>query len=66
MNANVDIDMNYSFLQDDEPTDDQLLVIMREVGEDARRQHEQIAKQLIGDLEQEYARCLADQSAQQR
>ena len=33
---NTKVDMTYSFLQDNEPTDEQLLVIMQEVAEEAR------------------------------
>jgi hypothetical protein len=52
--------MTYSFLQDDEPTDEQLLVLMQEVGEDVRRQREQIAKQVIENIKQECARRSAE------
>jgi len=51
------VDMTYSFLQDDEPTDEQLLVIMQEVGEDVRRQRKDIAKQVLENLERERTRC---------
>ena len=51
------VDMTYSFLQDDEPTDEQLLVIMQEVAEDARRGHEKVAKQVIENIEREYIRA---------
>ena len=49
------VDMTYSFLQDDEPTDEQLQVIMQEVAEDARRGHEKVAKQVIENIKREYA-----------
>ena len=56
------VDMTYSFLRDDEPTDEQLLVIMQEVGEDVRKQHEEVAKQVIENIKREYARvCVAQQ-----
>jgi len=53
---NTKVDMTYSFLQDDEPTDEQLLVIMNEVAEEARRGREKVAKQVIENIESECAR----------
>ena len=50
------IDMTYRFLWDSEPTDEQLLVIMQEVGEEARRNSEEIAKQVIENIKRESAR----------
>ena len=50
------VDMTYSFLQDDEPTDEQLLVIMKEVAEEARVGHEKVAQEVIEKIEHEYAR----------
>jgi len=59
------IDMTYSFLQDDEPTDEQLLVIMQEVAEEARSEREEIAKQVIENIEREYLRiCSVQQNRQ--
>jgi len=58
---NTTVDMTYSFLQDDEPTDEQLLVIMQEVGEDVRRQQEEIAKQIIENIDREYTRLISAQ-----
>ena len=55
------VDMTYSFLRDDEPTDEQLLVIMQEVGEDVRRQHEEVAKQVLENIKREYARVCVNQ-----
>jgi len=55
------VDMTYSFLQDDEPTDEQLLVIMQEVAEEARIGHEKVAKQVIENIEREYIRILSAQ-----
>ena len=63
MDSNVD--MYYRFLWDEEPTDEQLQVIMQEVGEDARRQDEEIKKQLKEDIEREYLRLLSTRSKQQ-
>ncbi|MCL2349287.1 MAG: hypothetical protein FWC50_13640 [Planctomycetaceae bacterium] len=59
------VDMTYRFFQDDEPTDEQLLVIMQEVAEEARRKHEETAKQVIQNIEREYLRVLVAQRAQQ-
>jgi hypothetical protein len=41
---NTDIDMTYRFLWDEEPADEQLQVIMQEVGEDVRRESEQLER----------------------
>jgi len=54
MSANVD--MTYRFVWDTDPTDEQLCVIMQEVGEEARRKSEKIAKQIIENIERESAR----------
>jgi hypothetical protein len=53
------VDMTYRFVQDDEPTDEQLRVIMQEVAEEARLGHEAVAKQVLANIECEYARILA-------
>jgi len=50
------IDMTYSFLQDDDPTDEQLCVIMQEVAEEARRENDVIAQQITENIEREYFR----------
>jgi hypothetical protein len=50
------VDMKYSFLQDDEPTDEQLLVIMQEVAEEARFGREKVARQVIVNIERECIR----------
>ena len=62
MDANVD--MTYRFVWDSEPTEEQLLVIMQEVGEEARLKSEQISKQIIHNLEREYARALSERQTQ--
>ena len=54
------VDMTYSFLQDDEPTDEQLLVIMQEVAEEARLGHEKVAKQVIENIKREYDRIRSE------
>jgi len=59
------VDMTYRFLWDSEPTDEQLLVIMQEVGEEVRQSREKIAKQVIKNIENEYARAISEQKLQQ-
>ena len=56
---NTNVDMTYSFLWDEEPTDEQLQVIMQEVGEDVRRESERMKQQIKEKLKEEYARALA-------
>jgi hypothetical protein len=58
------VDMTYSFLQDEEPTDEQLLVIMQEVAEEARRGRENVARQVIENIEREYIRIRSVQQQQ--
>jgi hypothetical protein len=58
MSANVD--MTYRFVWDSEPSDEQLLVIMQEVGEEARLKSEKIAKQIIENIEREYDRAISE------
>ena len=65
MNAPPKVDTTYSFLWDEEPTDEQLQVIMEEVAEEARRGHEEVAKQVIQNLEREYHRAIAAQKEKQ-
>jgi len=59
------IDMKYSFLQDNEPTDEQLLVIMKEVAEEARLGHEKVARQVIENIKREYDRIRSELQFQQ-
>ena len=54
MSANVD--MTYRFTWDREPTDEQLLVIMQEVGEEARQKSEKIAREIAENIERESLR----------
>jgi hypothetical protein len=56
---NTDVDMTYSFLWDEEPTDEQLLKLMQEVGEDIRRESKQMERQIQEKLEEGCARVLA-------
>ncbi|GHS89203.1 hypothetical protein FACS189487_08990 [Campylobacterota bacterium] len=60
------VDMYYRFTQDDEPTEEQLQVIMQEVAEDARREHAAIDKQLIETLESEYLRLRSAQQGENK
>ncbi|MDR1198287.1 MAG: hypothetical protein LBK94_04640 [Prevotellaceae bacterium] len=61
---NTDVDMTYSFLWDEEPADEQLQVIMQEVGEDVRRESEQLERLIKEKIEEEYARVLAARQKQ--
>ena len=60
------IDMTYRFLWDSEPTDEQLLVIMQEVGEEVRQSREKVARQVIENIENEYARAVSEQKLKQK
>ena len=53
------VDMTYSFLWDDEPTDEQLQVIMQEVAEEARIGRQKVAKEIIEKIENEYHRIFS-------
>jgi len=59
------VDMKYSFLQDDEPTEEQLFVIMQEVAEEARLVREKVAKQVIENIKKEYDRISTELQIQQ-
>ena len=61
---NEEVDMTYNFLQDDEPTDEQLLVIMQEVAEEARLGREKVAKQVVENIKREYDRIRSDSKYQ--
>lgn len=61
IHMDTSVDMTYRFVWDSEPTDEQLLVIMQEVGEEVCRKNEQIAKHVIDTLEREYAHALSQQ-----
>ncbi|GHT53789.1 hypothetical protein AGMMS49982_17450 [Bacteroidia bacterium] len=58
------VNMDYRFTRNDEPTEEQLQVIMQEVAEEARRGHEAVAKQLIETLENEYLRIRSVQQVE--
>ena len=49
------VDMTYRFVWDSEPSDEQLLVIMQEVAEEARCSREKVARQIMDNLKREYA-----------
>jgi len=65
-NMGANADMTYRFVWDSEPTDEQLLVIMQEVGEEARQKSEQIAKQVIENIKQESIRIRSALQMQQK
>jgi len=44
------IDMNYRFTWDTEPTDEQLNALMREVGEDVRRENEELKQIILANI----------------
>jgi hypothetical protein len=52
------VDMYYRFTSDEEPTDEQLAVIMEEVGEDVRQESEEIARKQHESLEREYQKAM--------
>ena len=64
MNTTTKVDMTYSFLWDEEPTDEQLHVIMQEVAEEACRESKEIAKKLLQNIEHESLLALATQKTQ--
>ena len=47
------IDMTYRFLWDNEPTDEQLQIIMEEVAEEARLQREILTKLVFENIKRE-------------
>jgi len=57
--------MNYRFVWDTEPTDEQLHAIMREVGEDVHRQQKRQKKMVLENIKQAavQARKLRTQTA---
>jgi hypothetical protein len=48
------IDMTYRFTSDAEPTDEQLLVIMKEVEADVRRKNEENKRRIQENIRREY------------
>jgi hypothetical protein len=51
-----EVDMYYRFTSDEEPTDEQLAVIMEEVGEDVRRESAEISRKLRERIALEFQR----------
>jgi ribosomal protein L18E len=52
-----EVNMYYRFTSDDEPTDEQLAVLMEEVGEEVRRQSAEINRKLLERIEHEYQKA---------
>ena len=52
-NMKENIDMTYSFLWDSEPTDEQLLCLMKEVADDVRESNEKIAQIILENIKKE-------------
>lgn len=52
-----EVNMYYRFTGDNEPTDEQLAVIMEEVGEDVRRESAEINRKLLESIEREYQKA---------
>ena len=52
----TEIDMTYSFLSDEEPSDEQLEQLMREVVEEARQKREEAAKKYREAAQKEFDR----------
>ena len=59
------IDMTYSFLWDSEPTDEQLIFIMKEVAEEAKQSNELISKQILENIKKESVMLHAKEDAAQ-
>ena len=51
---NTAVDMNYRFVWDKEPTDEQLRVIMEEVGEEVRLVSERVAAKMREKLYRDF------------
>ena len=51
------IDMNYRFVWDTEPTDEQLYAIMQEVGEDVRRQQKKNQQMILENIQKAAAQA---------
>ncbi|MDR2497227.1 MAG: hypothetical protein LBD21_08900 [Tannerellaceae bacterium] len=52
MNKEKEVDMTYRFTWDEEPTDEQLFRLMREVGEDVRRESVEIANKTLESVKE--------------
>jgi len=53
--------MNYRFLWDTEPTDEQLQAIMHEVGEDVQREQKELQKTILENIQRATTRACARQ-----
>jgi hypothetical protein len=60
------VNMHYRFTSDSEPTDEQLAVIMQEVGEDVRRQSKENARKLLERIEQGFQQAQEYDAAQRQ
>jgi len=58
------VDMKYSFLSDDEPTDEQLEVIMQEVATEAKEKYvkayKEFEERMLAEAEQAYQKLLTN------
>jgi hypothetical protein len=52
-----EVDMYYRFTSNEEPTDEQLAVIMEEVGENVRRESSEISRKLREKIAREYQKA---------
>ena len=59
---NTAVDMHYRFVWDEEPTDEQLRVIMQEVGEEARLVRERVAAKMKEKLHRGFISVKQQQS----
>jgi len=55
------VNMTYRFLWDKEPSEDQLSVIMKEVGEDVRREREEIKMKITENIQRAVKQLRAEQ-----
>jgi hypothetical protein len=54
-----EVNMYYRFTSDNEPTDEQLLTLMKEVQADVHRENETIKKIMAENIQREYANARA-------
>jgi len=54
---NTKVDMNYRFVWDNEPTDEQLQAIMQEVGEDVRYQQKKTQQTILENIKKAAAQA---------
>ncbi len=59
-------DMNYKFTSNEEPTDEQLAQIMREVGDDAREKTARLKNELYKKIKHEVKEVRKKRSEEQR